>query len=96
MADITNGDGSPFSFDRKLDRINDSLANLTAGLNAMRETLLLEMQTSKARHELVMEEIRGLMDLQKEHRIDIMALFESARKTRERLDAGASEGGPEA
>jgi len=73
MADVTNGDGSAFSFDRKLDRINDTLSNLTAAMEIQREQMSLQRELadyqfslSEKRHELVMEEIRELLALQRE------------------------------
>ena len=86
MAEITNGDGSPHSFDRKLDRINDTLASLTASLVAQRELSQHHHELAERRHELVMLEIRELLELQREQRIDIMALFQASKETRERLE----------
>jgi hypothetical protein len=86
MADLINGDGAPHSFDRQLDRINDTLANLTAVMAVQRELAGHHHALAEKRHELVMEEIRELLILQREHRIDIMALFLASKETRERSE----------
>ncbi len=89
---MTNGDGSAFNFDRKLDRINDTLASLTAAMEIQREQMSPQRQLadhpfslSEKRHDLVMEEIRELLALQREQRIDIMALFEGNKQIRNML-----------
>jgi hypothetical protein len=83
MGDVTNGDGSAFHFDRKLDRVNDTLAGLMAAVEIQRKQMSLQRELadhqfslSEKRHELAMEEIRELLALQREQRIDVMALFE--------------------
>lgn len=83
MADETTGEGYTRNFDRRLDRMNDFLQSLT-------DSMLLQHRLATERHELVMEEIaaqRGeiseLLALQREHRIDIMALFELSKRARE-------------
>ncbi len=93
MPDITNGDGSAFHFDRKLDRINDTLAGLTTSMVVQREQLTLQRELadhqfalSEKRHELVMEELREMRELQREQRIDIMALFEGNKHLRTMLE----------
>lgn len=42
--------------------------------------MLESHKLSTLRHEQAMDEIRELITLQREHRIDIMALFESRKK----------------
>ncbi len=86
MADTPNGDGDAYNFDRRMDRINDTIVSLTESMVMMRDFMLDSHKLATARHEQVMEEIRELLGLQREHRIDIMALFEVSRRTKERLD----------
>jgi len=86
MSDLTNGDGSAFSFDRKLDRLSDSLANLTASMQLQRELADHQFALSEKRHEFAMEELREMRELQREMRIDIMALFHGNDKIRALLE----------
>jgi hypothetical protein len=68
MPDTTNGDGSAFNFDRKLDRINATLATMAV---LMQE----HMKAVRKGHQLFMGEVHELIALQKEQRIDLMAFF---------------------
>jgi hypothetical protein len=80
-TDTPNGDGQTYSFERRMDRMEAFLQSLLAAEEHYHALL-------KERHELVMkqiaathEEIRDLIILQKEQRIDIMALFAGRRTT---------------
>ncbi len=86
MAETTNGDGSAFNFDRKLDRINDTLASMAVMMIDFMRNIQSYVELTKQQHEMVMDEIHGLIELQKEQRIDIMALFESQRQVRSVLE----------
>lgn len=86
MADTPNGDGYGYNFDRRLDRINDTIVSLVSSLTQMREFMQESHKLATARHDQTMEEIRELITLQREHRIDIMALFEVNKQTRQRLE----------
>ncbi len=78
-GDKPNGDGYARSFERRLDRMNDTIQALT-------DSILVALKIATERHKLVMEEINGLIELQREHPVDIMALFASSKQMQERLD----------
>ncbi len=60
---------------RRLDQMEDIIQSMI--------TLTLEQgKLSTLRHEQTLEEIRELINLQKEQRIDIMALFHSQKQFR--------------
>lgn len=68
MSELNGGTGENENRLR-LDRMNDVIQSMIA--------LTLEQgKMNDRRHEQVMEEIQDLITLQREHRIDIMALFE--------------------
>jgi replicative DNA helicase len=90
-----NGDSFPSGkFERRMDQINDFLQSMVAAmqeyhrLNTIQhEQIMTEIHTD---HAHFMEEMRELRDLQKEQRIDIMALFQLSKETRQRLDKAES------
>ena len=86
MPDTTNGDGSAFNFDRKLDRINDTLASMVGLMHESMQSMQSYMQLTREQHQLFMEEVHSLMELQREQRVDIMALFEGNKQLRLMLD----------
>ena len=79
-----NGGGENFT--------NRRLGEMEAVIQSM-ITLAHEQQTSltsmliliKEQHQTFMEEVAALMDLQKEHRVDIMALFAANKGLRESM-----------
>ncbi len=84
--DTPNGDGYAYNFDRRLDRINDAIQSLLDAYVEDRRLFHDTMVEMNKRHIETMEEIRELILLQREQRIDIMALFSSTRENRERLE----------
>ena len=81
MSDI-NGSGESEAL-RRLDRMNDVIQNMITLVHEEAKENLAVHQEFRKRHLENMEEIRGLMDLQKEQRIDIMALFTANKDLRE-------------
>ncbi len=75
----TNG-GRENQNSRRLDQMQDVIQSMIA-------LALEESKLSKLRHTQVMEEIQELIILQKEHRIDIMALFEANKNLRETFES---------
>ena len=64
---------------RRLDQMADVIQSMI--------TLTLEQgKMNTLRHEQIMEEIRDLITLQKEQRIDIMALFEGNKTLRQTME----------
>ena len=63
----------------RLDQMNDVIQSMI--------TLTLEQsKMNTLRHEQIMEEIRDLFTLQKEQRVDILALFEGNKGLREAME----------
>lgn len=82
----TNGDGYTHSFERRFDRMDATIAAIIESISLMRERAELEHELAAKRHAFAMEELREMRDLQREHRIDIMALFEVGKEHRKRLE----------
>ncbi|MBV9034172.1 MAG: hypothetical protein JO182_06730 [Acidobacteriaceae bacterium] len=89
---MTEGNGSTGETQnsRRLDKMQDviqsmiTLVHEESKLSAQRHTETIRV--IREAHALFMEEVRELIILQKEHRIDIMALFHSQKNVKERLD----------
>jgi replicative DNA helicase len=78
MSELNGGTGENENR-RRLDQMNDVIQNIIA--------LTLEQgKMNDRRHEQTMEELRELMFLQKEQRIDIMALFQGNKGLREAME----------
>jgi hypothetical protein len=77
MAD--NGHNYPHSFEQRMDRMEAFLQSMVDAFQKQHEQT---MEVIHGQH----ESIRELIDLQKEHRIDIMALFSSQKDVKQRLD----------
>lgn len=84
MADF-NGDGENQNLQR-LNRMEDVIQSMITLVHA-------QMEVTAAQHTATMTEIRELrgsiqelLALQREHRIDIMALFQASKDTKQRLD----------
>lgn len=95
MSDTPNGDGYAHNFDRRLDRINDTITSLTAAMGEMQRSMfqhhkqmLEQHRLFIEQHQLFMDEMRELRDMQQAQHIDIMALFELNKRTKQRLDKG--------
>ena len=84
--DTPNGDGYAYKFDRRLERINDAIQSLSGAYVKDRRLVRDTMVEMHSRHIETMEGIRELLLLQREQRIDIMALFSSTRENRDGLE----------
>lgn len=85
-----NGSTGETQNNRRLDKMQDviqsmiTLVHEESKLSTQRHTETIRVIHEA--HALFMEEVRELIILQKEHRIDIMALFHSQKNVKERLD----------
>jgi hypothetical protein len=100
LPDTPNGDGYAHNFNARMDRMNDFLQSMTESFlehhrvameeikamrEANREQHTLTMDEMREQHTQTMDEIRELLTLQREHRVDIMALFEFNKDAQKRL-----------
>ena len=81
--DTPNGDGSPGNIDRRLDRMDDVIAGMIDAVQVTHKTVMEEMAAHRHIRRKLLDiiqqsrgEIQDLIRLQREHRIDIMALVE--------------------
>ena len=85
-SDTPNGDGYAYNFDKRLDAMRDVLQTLG---DVMLHNHQQIMEQQRGMLDIIREsrgEIRDLLELQREHRIDIMALFMISKETRKRLE----------
>ena len=86
----SNGQDFPHGFDARMSRMEAHLAALVDALQTYHERTMEEMrvmrETYREQHRDFLEEVRELLALQKEHRIDIMALFQVGKEHRGRIE----------
>ena len=86
----SNGQDFPHNFDARMTRMEAHLAALVDAMQTYHEKSMEEMrvmrETYREQHTQFLDEVRELLALQKEHRIDIMALFQVGKEHRGRIE----------
>lgn len=88
--DAPNGDGYAYNFDKRLDKMKDIIVTMIDLVHVQHKAFMEELQQNRSDarqlHLDIMAEMRELLELQREHRIDIMALFQVGKEHRGRIE----------